>query len=68
MQLNGVWATDAEILGAASLLQTDIAVYASYGSLLKWLIYPSSFSLTSRTLDAIFISNMSGDHFDVVLS
>lgn len=68
MEKEGVWATDNEILASASLLNVDIVVYANYGSQLKWLRYPSSLCLDSHSNEAIFLSNESGVHFNVVLS
>ena len=35
MEENGVWATDAEIMAGASLLETDIIVFSRYGTELK---------------------------------
>lgn len=68
MNDDGVWATENEILAAASLLETDILVYAAYGLKMDWLRYPASLSLDILTSHAIFLSNQSGNHFNVVLS
>jgi hypothetical protein len=68
MRNDGVWATETEILSAASFLKTDIVVYSQYGNSMKWLQYPASLSLSDLTHDALFLSNESGTHFDVVLS
>ena len=61
-----VWATDAEILATAFVLQTDIVVYASHGLKKEWLPYCASFTVTNETKDAIYITN-SENHFNVVL-
>ena len=53
---DGIWATDAEILGAASLFETDIVVYSQFGRSLKWLCYPASLSLDRLSHEAIFLS------------
>ena len=72
MASNGVWATDVEIMSAASLLKTDIYVYATHGITrsrkMAWLRYPSGFTLKKGTNTAIYLQNLNQDHFDVVLS
>ena len=65
---DGTWATETEILATASLLKTDIMIYGTYGSSMKWLCFPASLSLDTLSQDAMFLSNESGTHFDVVLS
>ena len=45
MNRNGVWATEVEIVAAASMLGADFVVYTKYGDSEKWLTYPASFSL-----------------------
>ena len=62
----GVWATDEEIMATASLISTDIIVYAKHGKNMQWLIYPASFSLQETTETAIYLENRS-DHFSAVL-
>jgi hypothetical protein len=54
MENNGTWATDAEIMAAASLLRTDIVVYAQHGLSFGWLSYPASYTLSKKTDDAFF--------------
>jgi hypothetical protein len=39
-----VWATEAEILGAASMLSVDILVHAKYGEDMSWLCFPHPFA------------------------
>ena len=51
---DGIWATEAEILGTASLVNVDILVYSKYGQSMKWLCYPASISLDNLTPDAPF--------------
>ena len=65
---NGVWATDAEILATASLIETDIIVYGTYGLKLRWMIFPCSLTLTRLSSYALFLDNSTGNHFDVVIS
>ena len=67
MRDNAVWATDAEIMGAASHLHSDIFVYTLSGESNKWLKYPSTFCLDSSSASALYIRNES-EHFDVVLT
>jgi hypothetical protein len=68
MLMDGVWATDAEILATASLLKTDILVHTSYGcDGKKWLRYPASFSLDMTSQDVILLEH-SNEHFEPVLS
>ena len=68
IMIDGTWATDAEILGAASLLQTDILVYSQYGSSFKWAAFPASLELGNWSAEALFLDNSSGQHFDVAIS
>lgn len=68
MRNNGVWATEIEILATASLLNTDIVVFARCGEKMDWLRYPSSLSLDVLTEEVIFLSNETKNHFNVVLS
>lgn len=65
---DGVWATDIEILSAASLLGVDILVYALYGNTLKWMAFPASLEVLNWSERAIFLDNSQGNHFDVVIS
>lgn len=63
-----VWATDAEILGCASMLKCDIIVYAKCGQSFSWLRYPASFSLDDLSHEVIPLENISGYHYNVVIS
>ena len=65
---NGVWATDAEILATASLIETDIIVYGTYGLKVRWMIFPCSLTLTRLSSYALFLDNSNSNHFDVVIS
>ena len=67
MARNGVWATDAEIMATASLLEHDIVVYTKSGDSLQWLTFPSSFTLTNTSMTALYIENLS-EHFNVVIN
>ena len=62
---DGVWATDAEIMATASLLECDIEVYAKAGKSMKWLRYTASFSLDKLTDHAIYLQKLR-EHFYVV--
>ena len=41
MELDGIWATEAEIPSAAAMLNTDIHIYCNTGNENKWLKYKS---------------------------
>ncbi|KAJ8017839.1 OTU domain-containing protein 4 [Holothuria leucospilota] len=65
------WATEVEIMAAASLLQTDIYVFALSGHQWKWLRYPASGNLTTNmdpSKRAVYLVNSNSNHYDVVLS
>lgn len=66
MMKDSVWATDAEILATASVLGTDIVIYAKHGLQKEWLRYCASLSITNETSDAIYLTNLD-NHFNVVL-
>lgn len=68
MSKDGTWATEAEILGAASRLCTDIKIFSRYSDTNKWLTYPSSLRMGTYTEDAILLENTTGVHFNVVIS
>ena len=55
---SGVWATEAEILATANLIQHDIVVYAKSGDSMEWLTYPASFTLTRNTETALYLENL----------
>ena len=69
MRNDRVWSTDIEILTATSLLNTDIYVYSKFGEAFRW----SRFSQTMlnqfppENETAVYIQNISGVHYDVVL-
>lgn len=66
MAHSSTWATDAEILGAASLLKHDILVYAKFGSSVSWLRYPASLSLDLKSKECLLLRNFDS-HFEPVL-
>jgi len=70
MILDGVWATDAEIIATASLLELDIMIYSSYGSIIEhnWQNFPSTFHLGQRTNKALYLQNLNNVHYDVVIT
>lgn len=71
MNCINTWATEVEIMAAASLLQTDICVFALCGVEWKWLRYPASGCLTTEvnpSKRAIYLVNTNSNHYDVVLS
>ena len=63
---DGVWATDAEILGAASLIGHDIVVFSRSGDSYKWLRYTASLNFSTTTAETILLRNVS-EHFEPVL-
>ena len=68
----GEWATEVEILATARLLGCDVFVYSKYGTRMEWLNYPCSPVLRDtdpkNTDYALYIQNLTTDHYDVVLS
>jgi hypothetical protein len=68
MENNSVWATEAETFATASLLETDIVIYAQHGNKHSWLPYTASLTLSVKTIYALFLVNMNNDHFNVVIS
>ena len=64
---NSVWATEAEILATANLIQHDIVVYEKSGDSMEWLTYPASFTLTNTTETALYLENLA-KHFNVVIN
>ncbi|KAI6649016.1 hypothetical protein LOD99_6899 [Oopsacas minuta] len=64
---SGVWATEAEILATANLIQHDIVVYAKSGDSMEWLTYPASFTLTETTETALYLENLA-EHFNIVIN
>ena len=69
MQSLRVWATEAEIIGAAHMLATTIYTYAPYGSSHKWLKFePAQHtreSCDTHRHEAIYLSN-TNNHFEPV--
>lgn len=66
MSDSSTWATDAEILGASSLLKCDILVYSKYGATMSWLRYPASFSISTLSQQCLLLQNFHS-HFEPVL-
>lgn len=67
MDKAATWATDAELIGSASYFGCDIYVYAQHGEKLQWVNYPVSFT-SAPTEEALFLENVSANHFNVVLA
>jgi len=69
MHINGIWATDAEIVATATWLQTTIYVYTAYASGNKWLKYEPLFSVEGITVfdQCVYVTNLH-DHFNRVLA
>ncbi|KAJ8048641.1 hypothetical protein HOLleu_01032 [Holothuria leucospilota] len=58
-------------MAAASLLQTDIYIFAVSGYQWKWLRYPASGKLSARVNQskrAVYLINANSNHYDVVHS
>ena len=68
MNENGTWATDAEILSTANLLELDISVWSYSGEQLGWLRYPFSFTLETYTQFTLLLVNEHNLHFDAVIA
>lgn len=65
----GIWATEAEIMASAAMLQTDIYVLCSVAGSLVWQNYAAHLLGSGATEDrCIYIVNDSGNHFDDVYS
>ena len=66
MQCLGVWATEVEIIAAASLLNAPIYVYALCGDSNKWLRYSADKANSGLHQDeCIYITNLN-QHFETV--
>lgn len=81
MMKNGVWATEAEIFGTASLLKTNIYVYTKINNSdskikkCQWQLFAKNAARYNRYSEEIssderniYITNDSGCHYNVVLS
>ena len=67
MKYDGIWGTDIEIHAAAQLFQHDVFVYHIWGNTgHKWLRFKSHTGLNSQ--EAIYLENMTSNHFNPVLS
>lgn len=65
----GIWATEAEIMASAAMLQTDIYVLCSVAGSLVWQNYAAHLLGSGAKEDrCIYIVNDSGNHFDYVYS
>ena len=64
---DSVWATDAEILATANLLNCDISVWSAFGTDLQWQRYPASMTYKRETDKSMYLENL-GNHFNVVIS
>ena len=68
MQSLNVWATEVEIIAAATMLHTAICVFAPSGGFYKWLKHSPviiEISKDSHQDETIFITNI-GNHFETV--
>jgi len=65
MQSLNVWATEVEIIAAATMLHTAICVFAPSGGTYKWLKHSPVISKDSHQDESIFITNI-GNHFETV--
>ena len=66
MQSLGVWATEVEIIAAASLLNAIIYVYAQCGDSHKWLKHSADEANCGLHLDeCLYITNLN-QHFETV--
>jgi hypothetical protein len=68
LRKNGTWATDAEIMATANLLQMDVSVWTMFGKKLKWLKYPASFNLNIPSHHTLLLVNENNQHFNAVTS
>jgi hypothetical protein len=81
IELDGIWATEAEILSAAAMLNTDIHIYCNTGNENKWLKYKSVIlgekpvttksifldnSMVSMKIQRLF-SALPGDNFSIAV-
>ena len=73
MELDGEWATEAEVLSTAAFLNTDIEILCRIGDACKsraeWLCYKSNkLGKPVKSKKKIYLSNILGIHFDFVQS
>ncbi|KAK3098746.1 hypothetical protein FSP39_022657 [Pinctada imbricata] len=66
MQILGTWATDIEIMFAASFLQTSLFVYSKYGKKYDWLEFKPH-TLRSENAENIYLQHTNLNHYDVVI-
>ena len=59
------WGTETEIFAFCIMTRQDVMVYSRQG---KWLIYSVAAKGERTSQNAIFINNMTGNHFDPVFS
>lgn len=65
----GIWATEAEIMASAAMLQTDIYVLYSVTGSLVWQNYAAHLLGSGATEDrCIYIVSDSGNHFEYLYS
>ena len=68
MDDNGTWATDVEIVATATLLQTPVLVYTTYGKTKTWLKYDPLFSVSDgKTFSQCIYLINEREHFQRVL-
>ena len=57
------WATEVEMISLALLTGKDLVCYYNQ----KWQQHPASGNVANPTLNAFYMDNSSGCHFDVVV-
>ena len=70
MKASGKWASETEILATAFICKTGIMVFVRFGrDSCKWLNYRSDIRSNQKSDDfALYLENVSGNHFQPVLS
>jgi hypothetical protein len=65
MCVDGIWATDTEIIATATMLETNIVIFTKVGSCWKWLPYSPVDGATSHNCQVYLVNK--GHHYDLVL-
>ena len=70
MALEATWATQAELMGAAALLKTNIVLWTTEGPTWKWATYPANrFDDQMQVSEqSIYLRHTNNNHFDYIKS
>lgn len=65
MRKQYTWGTDVEIFACTHIIQFDVMVFSQQK---KWLIYSTKAKGERNSSEALYINNVTGNHFDPVFS